>query len=808
MRGRLKNKIFINPSKFLFPPCRRRGSPDGIAFTLPYITAIQCIKNEIENLFNNLFIWSPVLIGTGIGFFFAQPSEPTWTFLLSLVSVAFLFVALFIFLDQWWGMLAVTLLGLIIIGMVAAKFRLTAVEAPRLSEKIGPLFVIGQITKIENRGSRGIRFHLHLKGTRPSGRKSLRRLETWPHYIRISARPEVLPPRKNLTDRDIVGPPVIGQFVELEAVLFPPPKPVLPGGYDFSRTAYFQQLGAVGYALTPPRPMVSKRSRQELVSPAAKQEWSKPAALVRSFDQNSVVENTDLYKIFMSIEKLRQSLSLRIRSALPSRSGGLADALITGNRSGLDEPEISHLRMAGLAHILAISGLHMAIMAGTLFWWLRAVLALVPPLALYIEIKKTAAIFSLFGAAFYLLLSGASVATERAFIMMAILFVGIIVDRPGITLRNVAAAALIILLSKPESLVDVGFQMSFAAVTALVSVFEFFRKKSIFSGKVFGPGILSSLLSYFLGITASTLIASLAVAPLAVFHFHKLTQYGLAANLIVLPLLGLLIMPAALATLVLLPVGLEAIPLTVMGVGCDWVLEVARIVSSWTNAQITIAQWSNTALLIIVAGSIWLMLCQTAVRLLGLPLLVAGLYIAAQTDDVNRPEILIERNGQIAAVRDSRGRLVIPALDRGGYALKKWLEADGDTRTLAEVANATLFPCNRNKCWAEIGDLRLVLVRSRRGLHKVCDTSDIVIVPFTVSIPCASALLIDGRALQRDGAHAIYVEQHNEAETKIFSRNNTSYESKRNKEQPGSQSKTRLKILTVRQLQGDWPWSR
>ena len=216
---------------------------------------------------------------------------------------------------------------------------------------------------------------------------------------------------------------------------------------------------------------------------------------------------------------------------LPGERGEIAAALITGERSGISQEVTQSMRDSGVYHILSISGLHMVIMAATVFWLVRALLALVPMLALRYPLKKWAAALALAAASFYLVLSGAAVPTVRSWIMTSIVLIAVMLDRPALTMRNVALAALAILVVAPESLFDPSFEMSFAAVVALVALYEWLSKWSreglgdvspLWASLPKGWGLLS-------GAALTTLVAGTAIAPFAVYHFHRMTHYGLIA---------------------------------------------------------------------------------------------------------------------------------------------------------------------------------------------------------------------------------------------------------------------------------------
>jgi competence protein ComEC len=548
---------------------------------------------------------------------------------------------------------------------------------------------------------------------------------------------------RTITETSTLQP---GDAVRLKANLRPPPGPSLPGDYDFARAAWFQALGAVGYSRSAPE------IATDLPVP--------PLSL----------------QVTAAIARVRQAIGRRVVEALPGQAGAIANALITGERGGISEATNQAFRDAGLFHVLSISGLHMVIMAGAVFFTIRLALAAVPAIALRYPIKKWAAAGAMLGAFFYLLISGAAIATVRSYIMISIMFLAVMLDRPAVALRNVALAALAILIVWPESLFDPGFQMSFAAVVALVSAYEWLRRREEEPRPVMLQGALRHGLLFFAGIVASTLIAGLAVAPFGVYHFHNTQQFAILANLIAIPICNVIVMPAALAALALMPLGLEAWPLAAMGWGIEAMVRCANWVAGLPGAVGRVPAIPTCAFVLVVAGGLWCALWARRWRLLGLVPIVAGLMLAPTG---RRPDVLVGRGAELVAVRTDAGKLSALATRGSTFELGRWLEHDGDARTPAEVARAQAFRCDRQGCTARVKGRLLAVANSPAAWRDDCALAAIAVVRFPAPRGCRTAgPVLDPDTIAAKGAHALYVEGED------------------------------IRIITVADARGDRPWAR
>lgn len=674
---------------------------------LGVVTAALCATASlIESERERFFLWVPVCLGAGIAAYFGLDDEPTVALAAAplLAALGFCLIlrnrplGLVLAFAALWGA----------IGFLNAKIRTSWVESPVIEASTRVVQVSGWIELIEPRPAKGARLTIRLIEVEGLAADKL------PLRVRLAANFDAMEIRT-------------GDAIHLRAVLRPVPEPVAPGGFDFARKAWFDRLGGVGFAVSRPAPVSAPPP------PYGLQFWA-------------------------AIDGLRQDIAARIRHSLPGVEGAIATALITGERSAIPDETLTALRHSGLAHVLAISGLHMALMAGTLYWLIRAVLALFPALALCYPIKKWAAVLALAGAAFYLALSGAGIATQRAFIMMAIFFLAVLLDRPAITLRNVAIAALVILLALPESVLNVSFQMSFAAVVGLVAVYEVVtaRREPI---RADAPWlrVLAKAWRYFLGIALTTLVAGLATAPFAAFHFHKLAQFALLGNLVAMPLVGLVVMPMALVSLLSMPFGLEDVPLNVMEWGIDLLRQAAIFVAGLDGAVVHVAAMPTLALALLVIGGLWLCLWRQPWRSGGLIIAALGVGFAGS---LPRPDVLVEREGKTLAVRSDKGLLAIPSPQRVTYSVDKWLlaDGDGDSETIDRRGNA--YRCDEHACIATVKGRRITFLRHPAALREACRWADIIVSQFPFWRKCPKpAAVMDKLDFRREGAHALYLER-------------------------------------------------
>jgi competence protein ComEC len=639
-------------------------------------------------------LWLPVVLGAGVALYFALPVEPPWY--VGPGAVAALICAAWLLRRQGYVLLVLLALLAVGAGFWAAQDRGARVAGPVLSGRLGPVYLTGMIVNVETR-PHGLR--LSLRDTR------IARRPDWqaPHLVRLTLRhsPDL--------------PLVVGDRVRLRAVMMPPAGPAAPGAYDFARAAWFKEIGAVGFAM----------SRVRVIAPGERTGAS------------------------LRIAEWRRKLALHLRAQLPGQVGAVAAALMTGDRGAIPERTLQDMRDAGLAHLLAISGLHVGLIAGWLFFGVRLFLALIPGLALRAPIKKWAAAIALTGAFAYMLLTGSTVPTQRAFMMLALVMLAVMLDRVAISFRLLAWAAVAVLLWAPESLLSVSFQMSFAAVVGLTAIYE--GLGPVMMRWRADGGRAKRLSLYLAAVLLTTLIASLATAPFALYHFNRVAMYGLAANLIAVPLTALWVMPWALVAFLLLPFGLEQIALLPMGYAIQAILAVAQKVASWPGAVTLVPAFSITALSVMSLGGLWFCLWRGRWRYGGILAILFGIILAASGDP---PDILIDGRGRAMAARLDNGAVLVAApYRRNNITLSTWLRRWGREEPSKDER---VMRCDRLGCSLVQGGRSVGFVRDPRALEDDCRIADLVLSAVPVRFNCPSAkLVIDRMDLWRRGAIAV-----------------------------------------------------
>ena len=562
--------------------------------------------------------WAPVLFAVGIAVYFALASEPSPVLLFAIIALNLLCLTLCKNRDAILK-IAIAAPLLVVLGVgwanIAALYKTAAVLKYHY---YGP--IEGRIVKVDRSASDALRLTLD--------RVVLRQLAPGqtPERVRVSLHGALF---------DFT--PVPGETIMLTGHLSPPAGAVEPSGFDFRRHAWFLRLGGLGYSRTP----------VVVLAPAGHA---------------------------MALARARMLISTRVQAALPGQLGAFAATVLSGDRSGLNAKTLQDLRQTNLAHLLAISGLHMGLLTGFIFALLRLAVLSLPGSARHWPAKKIAACGAILAGAFYLALSGGNVATERAFVMAFVGFGALLFDKRALSLRSVSVAAFLVLLLRPSALLGPGFQMSFAATLALITVYTIWCKKRWQPWPKWTQPIWMVLMS--------SLVAGLATAPIAAAHFNMVSQYGLLANLISVPLMGLVIMPAGVIGLMLMPFALEGGALWVMGQGLAWILGVADWVADFNDAVRYIKAPAPVVLPLLAVSALFAVLWVGRLRFIGVCGCLLGFLIWAQTP---RPLLLISDSGALLGILAPQGRLLSKSKGTG-FVAKNWLRNDGDGRSQTQAA--------------------------------------------------------------------------------------------------------------------------
>lgn len=693
------------------------------------------VLGELLRLFGEMLLsergrwplWFPVFVGVGIGVYFGLPVEPPAMAGLPLIAVS-LALAVALRRSSVIPALAAIALLAVALGFAGAQWRTRHLAAPVVERPTGALRLEGLVAEVEALPDGGSRITLDKVGLDKAG-------VVVPLRVRIKARPGQFQGQ-------------VGDRVAARAMLMPPPQPAMPGAFDFARYAWFRQFGAIGTALGP----------VEVVEPKANSGWRAELTIL--------------------VNELRHAITARILEVLPGDRGAVTAALTAGDQMPISAPLMQAYRDSGLAHILSISGLHITMAAGLVFVGLRTLLALIPAIALCYPIKKWSAALAILFAGFYTLLAGSPVPAQRSFLMTGLVLAAVLLDRVALSMRLVAWAALVILLWQPDEMIGPSFQMSFAAVVAMIAVYEDLTPRQT-AWKAAHPGFLPAAGLYVFGVVATTLIAGVATAIYGIYHFNRFAVWSVAANMIAVPLTGFWVMPWALVMFVLLPFGLEAVALVPMGWGVEGVNQVAMWVASWPSSAITLPILPLWAMVAFTLGGCWLCLWRRRWRWWGLVPMLAAL---AAMGFARPPDLLVDGHGDGKAVRAEDGRLLLNG--RGGRILKEtWERRAGplaQERWPGDGGSSRdgRLRCDDEGCLWRPGPAVVALVDDEEDPEAACGGADVVVSSVPLRGACRGArVLVDRFDLWRRGPHALWLE-------------------------PGG-----ARVQSVAEWQGDRPWS-
>jgi competence protein ComEC len=663
-----------------------------------FTRALACEVGE-----RRFFLWLPAAAMGGVALNLAADREPV---LWLPAGLTLLFAALAILsrgrpvaFGAWLASAALAA------GFLSMSLRTARVAAPVL-DRIRIVSLEGFVEEVDLRQT-GARMIVAVTSADGMGR------EIWPRRVRVTMRktPDV----------------VAGDFVALKARLLPPSHAALPGGYDFARDAFFAGVGAVGSVLGPVR---------NLPPPA-------DASLRQRFSA--------------AIDQARNRLALRVDRIIGGDEGAIAAAMVTGKRDFLSSDARDLIREAGIFHIITISGVQMTLVAWIFFVVARRLLALSPTLALSYPIKKWAALVAIAGSFLYDVATGSRVGTERALVMTVIVLGAVVMDRRALTMRNLAFAVCAVIAIEPEAILGVSFQLSFAAVAALVAVMEarlagmerdpdpYMPKRDA------GPrGLLSEIFRRPLALLFATACATSATASFMAYHFHDLSPYVLIGNPLTLGIIELFAVPGALLGTALYPLGLDAPVWLYVGLGIKFILWAARFIAAAPGSTLHLRAFAPFALpflaLAVMSATIWR---SWLFRTSAIPMAVVGIVGAALGP---RYDVIVPPSGDAAAVRDADGRLMIVGKRFNAFAAEQWLTADGDGRDPQEARDPEA-PCDRLGCVAALPEgASLSIVLDPMAFDEDCARVEVIVSAFVAPARCGAKFVLDAKTLARTGA--------------------------------------------------------
>ena len=675
-----------------------------------FAARIEAARAEVAAQTERWFLWAPVAAGAGAALYLGLAAEPALALSLGFALVAILFAVMMAARGRSrLGAIAATLLAFGACGFAGSALRTWAVAAPVVPAGLQPPIVEGWVIDVDA----------------PSAdRPRLLIAPTWVQGLTGEATPRRI--RVTLRDSGLIGP---GRAIRVRALLNPPPPPASPGAYDFARQAWFEGVGGSGLALGEPLVV-------NLQSPG-------PAL-----------------RLGMAVNAARWSLARRLVDRMGPETGGLAAALVTGHQAWLSEADIEAMRASGLAHILSISGIHMAIVGGFVFAAIRLGLAAWPWAALRVPAKKLAAAGGMAAILAYLAVSGAPPPAERAAITAGVAFLAVLLDRRALTLHSLAVAALVVLALQPEAVSQPGFQMSFAATAALLALAEAWPSPT---REISVPWHIRGAQRLGTWITAAFLIsfvAGLATGPFAIQHFNRITLWGLPANLATEALSSLLVLPALAIGAVTELWGWGGGPLSLAHWGLVATTAVARLFASLPGAVMVVASAPEWALPTAFLGLLYVCLWRGRLRWVGLPFF-AAVSLAPRPPT---PDLWIAAEGANAAVRAGDEAIVLRPQSQA-FASELWMRRRGLAPPADPAAAAeALFDCGRDACVAKadapvkLAAWRRRIAPSREALDRLCAGAEVVILR-TGAAPrgaCDDVLVLDQAALKRGGAAELY----------------------------------------------------
>ncbi|MDN5248108.1 MAG: ComEC/Rec2 family competence protein [Wolbachia endosymbiont of Tyrophagus putrescentiae] len=643
------------------------------------------VRDNIRDEKHNLILWFPVLQCVGILIYFSLNSEPSLA-----VTMLIVFSGLYLFFISYkkYTILSIMLVALLM-GFTASKFKTVWVDTKVLDKEIYLKNITATIKDVNDKGTYKQFLLYEIKGTKFQ-------LDN----IRISVRTRV---EQNIK---------IGDHVRLSAKLFPLKTAPSEYAYDFARIAYYQRISATGFATS----------------------------------KVTLYKKTKIKKLQEYIESFRQYIYENLQYNIKRPNADIVSALLIGKKDGIDQKTMDAIRNSGIAHLFAISGLHLSFIAGLFFMTFRNLFAVSETLTLKYNTKKISAFLTILPTTFYLLITGAQISAQRAYIMVILVLISVMIERKYRGLIAIAFAASVILIIEPESILKPGFQMSFSAVLALISSYQ------INANKLFKIKILR----YFISIMISSIIASLATVPYTMYNFNYFSISGIITNLVAIPVVTLVIIPLGIIYIIFIPLGIEKLVVPLIEYPIDGVLQVVNAIADLKYLVIPIHTFPALSIIVITFGLLWLCLWEQNWRFFGIFFIASGVFLGVIH---KTPDILV--NADNIAIKENNNLLYSLTRKTRNFVVKTWAKQNGQN----EITSHTKYN-NRNKrlecgsygcIYSKENSGLVLLAYQNKDIVKNCDSVDLIIQLNKFDYSVCDSKIINYTDLKAYGTHLIWL---------------------------------------------------
>ncbi|MES2729637.1 MAG: ComEC/Rec2 family competence protein [Pseudomonadota bacterium] len=645
-------------------------------------------------------LWLPLALGTGIAFYFNLRLEPDWPpIIIAFMTLLGITIVSARFSSQ--AIMHVLLIAALwaISGVCLAKLRVATLDAPILRKETGWREVRGTITQLDpisGTAARIVMDQVSIEDVPP---------DQTPHKVRITLK------------RPGDAPLSLGQRIMVRAMLHPPSLPATATSYDFQRHYYLQQMGAVGFS---PLPI-------------------------------TVIKDVQPDSFLAWFGHVRTSIQSRVEKALPPDQAGIVIAMMTGAQTGITESIMDDYRASGLVHILSVSGMHIGMIAGAVFFMVRLALVLLPFIGLHWPVKKIAAMIALLATLTYILMIGPLLPAWRAMMMTGLILLAVMLDRVALSLRTLALAALTLLIFLPESLTNIGFQLSFLAVFALIALYE--QVRDIWPTWMAGwPPFIRFSILWGGGMIMTGMIATIATAPLILYHFQQLPLYGALANAAATPILTFITMPLVIVAFVALPFGLADGPIALMGSSVHWINMAAAATAHLPYPVFHTAQGSLAALIVALCGVFFLCIGRRTGQIFGVACCLFSIMLWPMRP---LPSLLVYPPGKLWMVKTDQDVWIVPGLRQDVFVREQWQSLlaipPDNVMSLSQAKKAGVVTCDKAACRLNASDGQSIsIVNQPHAAAEECQWADIVISASSLGRACTEKQL-DRYYLKRIG---------------------------------------------------------